>query len=115
MTGRISYRFFAKEPKKEPAQKEEGLFVYQEERFKVFGICGMCKETIEGTLNGMNGVSFANWDKESQSLKVRFDSLKLSLDDLKVELAKVGYDSETHKATDEAYENLHSCCKYERL
>ena len=115
ITGGISYRFFAKELKKTLVQKEERLFVYQEERFKVFGICGMCKETIEGTLNSMAGVSFANWDQKSQSLKVRFDSLKLSLDDLKVALAEVGYDSDTHKATDVAYENLHSCCKYERL
>jgi copper chaperone CopZ len=112
ITAGISYRFFAKKPKVEVV--DEGFVVYQEERFKVFGICGMCKETIEGTLMGMNGVSVADWDQEAQSLKVRFDSLKLSLDDMKEALAKVGYDSETHKATDAAYNGLHSCCKYER-
>jgi len=29
-------------------------------------------------------------------------------------LAKVGHDTDEVKATDEVYENLHHCCKYER-
>ena len=114
VTAGISYRFFAKKPKEESKTVEDGLVVFQEEMFKVFGICGMCKETIEGTLKALDGVSAADWNEKSLKLKVRFDSLKLSMEDLKVALAAVGYDTETHKATDAAYEALHSCCKYER-
>jgi hypothetical protein len=29
-------------------------------------------------------------------------------------IAAVGYDTELFKATDESYNNLHFCCKYER-
>lgn len=114
VTGGISYRFFVKKPKAHAGPAEEGDVVYREEHFHVNGKCGMCKETIEKTLLSMDGVSVADWDEESHILKVRFDSLKLKMDDLKVSLAKVGYDSDTHKATDEAYDALHSCCKYER-
>jgi periplasmic mercuric ion binding protein len=113
ITGGISYRFFVKKSKSED-HIEEGPVVYNEEFFHVSGKCGMCKETIENTLKAMGGVSVADWSEETHMLKVRFDSLKLSLDDLKVELARVGYDTESYKATDSAYEALHSCCKYER-
>lgn len=115
VTAGVSYRFFAKKPvEKMPETIEDGLVVFQEETFKVFGICGMCKETIENTLKAMEGVSLAIWNEKSLKLNVRFDSLKLSLDDLKVALAAVGYDTDSHKATDAAYEGLHSCCKYVR-
>jgi UDP-glucose 4-epimerase len=29
-------------------------------------------------------------------------------------IARIGYDTEKNKATDEAYNNLHHCCQYER-
>jgi copper chaperone CopZ len=116
VTGGISYNFQLKKAKEveEIEHTEDGPVVYREETFKVWGICGMCKKTIESTLNAMDGVAFAQWDQQKQSLKIRFDSLKLSLEEIKQELADVGYDTETHKATQAAYDNLHECCKYER-
>ena len=39
---------------------------------------------------------------------------KCSLLDVKKAVAKVGHDTDDVKATDEVYENLHSCCLYER-
>jgi hypothetical protein len=34
--------------------------------------------------------------------------------DVKKAVAKVGHDTDEVKATDEEYDNLHGCCKYER-
>jgi hypothetical protein len=33
---------------------------------------------------------------------------------VKKAIAKVGHDAEEEKASDEVYDNLHHCCKYER-
>ncbi|GAB5418253.1 MAG: hypothetical protein Crog4KO_16420 [Crocinitomicaceae bacterium] len=116
ITGGVSYRFQLKKKTEVPKipQVEQSPVVYREETFKVWGNCGMCKETIESTLSSLAGVQFAEWDKRKQILHIRFDSLKLKLEDIKVELANVGYDTKTHKATEEAYNGLHECCKYER-
>jgi copper chaperone CopZ len=83
-------------------------------QFTVYGICGMCETTIEKTLNNRPGVLWADWELETLVLTVKYDSDVISLDRIKQKLAEAGYDSETHRATDEAYENLHACCKYER-
>ena len=32
----------------------------------------------------------------------------------KQQIADAGYDSETHRAKDEVYDNLHFCCQYDR-
>ena len=48
------------------------------------------------------------------SQKSAQDKFQESLDEIKKKIAEAGHDSEDFKATDEAYANLHSCCKYDR-
>ena len=50
----------------------------------------------------------------TKQIKVKFDVNKTSVDAIQQALAIVGYDSEKHKASDDAYNNLHKCCKYDR-
>ncbi|MBS2214063.1 hypothetical protein KEM09_21845, partial [Carboxylicivirga mesophila] len=40
---------------------------------------------------------------------------KATVDAVEKAIATVGHDTEHHKADDEVYDNLHGCCKYERL
>ena len=47
-------------------------------------------------------------------MKVKFNPELTNLDDIHKAIALVGYDTELYKATDESYNNLHFCCKYER-
>lgn len=82
--------------------------------FTVYGNCGMCEKTIEGSLKNVDGVSFADWDKETDIMKVVFDPKIITLDAIKQRIADVGYDSDTHRANDETYNNLPGCCQYER-
>lgn len=82
--------------------------------FKVYGICGMCETKIEKTLNDVDGVVWADWELETLQLTVKYDASVISLDQIKQRLANVGYDSDSHRATEEAYKRLHACCKYER-
>lgn len=84
------------------------------QEIKVYGNCGMCEKTIEGALNNLEGIDLADWDKNSKLLEVSYDSSQLDINTIKEKIAEVGYDTDTHRATDEAYTNLHSCCQYER-
>ncbi len=84
------------------------------EKFTVYGNCGMCEKTIEGSLKNVNGIELGDWDKETDIMTVSYDPETISLDDIKQKIANVGYDSDSHRATEEAYNNLPGCCQYDR-
>ncbi|MBL7974300.1 MAG: heavy-metal-associated domain-containing protein [Candidatus Kapabacteria bacterium] len=80
--------------------------------FKVFGNCGSCKKKIESPFKNMNGVESASWNKTTKIFTVTYDKSVTTEKKIKEEIAKVGYDSEEVKATDEAYNKLPKCCRY---
>lgn len=84
------------------------------ETFKVYGNCGMCKKTIEAAALDAKGVKSATWDMKEDMITVVFDQTKTDLDKIKTVIAESGYDTDTHRAPDKAYNKLHGCCKYER-
>lgn len=79
---------------------------------KVQGLCEMCKDRIEKTAKGINGVYSAVWDLKSRELHFDFDKDKTSIDAISKAIAAVGHDTEKHKADDKVYEALPACCKY---
>ncbi|MCZ4694955.1 ATPase [Ancylomarina euxinus] len=83
-------------------------------KFKVFGNCSMCEKTIEKAAKAVEGVTSADWDKKTKMIEVTFDESKTNLHKVHMAIAKVGYDTEMHKASDEAYKKLPGCCQYER-
>jgi mercuric ion binding protein len=84
------------------------------EKFKVYGSCGMCESRIEKAVLDLDGVTTADWDKETKMVEISFDEVKVKLDDIHKAVAKVGHDTEKEKAKDEVYNALAGCCKYER-
>ncbi len=84
------------------------------EKFKVYGNCGMCEKTIEKAAMSVDGVSAADWNKETKQMEVAFDDAKTDVHKVHMAIAKAGYDTDMHKASDEAYEALPSCCHYDR-
>ena len=82
--------------------------------FKVWGNCGMCKKTIEGSLKDKPGLYSAEWNVKSKQMKVVIDSTKLKSEDVHDLIASSGYDTDLKKGDDQAYAGLHSCCKYDR-
>lgn len=80
----------------------------------VSGNCGLCKKRIEKAAYGVNGVKSAVWSADTQQLVLVVNEEKTTISDIKKTISKVGHDSEEEKATTEAYESLHHCCKYER-
>src|SRR5680860_1075564 len=84
------------------------------EKFKVNGNCDMCKARIEKAAKAVEGVSKADWNKETKMMEVTLDDTKTDVHKVEMAIAKVGHDTPMHKATDEAYNKLPGCCKYDR-
>ena len=84
------------------------------ETVKVYGACGMCKTRIEKAAKSQDGVSKAKWNQKKEELTVTYDPAVTTLEDVEKKVAGVGHDTENVRADDKVYENLHSCCKYDR-
>lgn len=85
----------------------------ESQTIKVWGNCGMCKETIEKSAIKA-GAATANWSEETKMLQVSFNDKKTSSQKIQKRIAKSGYDTQDFVATDKAYNALHGCCKYDR-
>lgn len=80
--------------------------------FDVDGKCEMCKVRIEKAALGVKGVKYALWDIPSHELSLIIDERKTDPMKIKTALVAVGHDTKELKATDEAYDSVHPCCKY---
>ncbi|NAS12835.1 heavy-metal-associated domain-containing protein [Poritiphilus flavus] len=80
--------------------------------FEVDGKCEMCKMRIEKAALGVKGVKYALWDIPSHQLSLIIDERKTDAMQIKTALVEVGHDTKELKATQEAYDNVHPCCKY---
>jgi len=87
---------------------------YQKEDFKVWGNCEMCKNAIEKAAKAVNGVKTARWNIANGKMKVTFNPERTNLNYIHKAITNLGYDTELYKASDESYNELHYCCKYER-
>jgi copper chaperone CopZ len=85
------------------------------EKFEVAGNCGMCETRIEKAANSVDGVSSADWDKETKMIEVSFNPEKADLHNIHLAIATAGHDTKMHKAEDRVYDELPACCKYERM
>lgn len=82
---------------------------------EVSGNCGQCKKRIEKAAFGVSGVKSAVWDETTQVLTLILNEEKTSLAQVEKAIVAVGHDTQNLRAADSVYENLHHCCKYERL
>jgi len=82
---------------------------------EVNGNCEQCQKRIQKAAYSVPGVKSASWNIETHKLNLVINEEKCSLTDVKKAVAKVGHDTDGVKATKEDYDNLHSCCQYDRL
>ena len=80
----------------------------------VNGNCEQCQKRIQKAAFSVSGVKSASWSIETHQLNLTINEEKTSIATVKKAIAKVGHDTEGVKASNEDYDNLHSCCKYER-
>jgi len=96
-----------------------GVFtVFAEETTETFevkgGDCEECKTHIESSATAIEGVAAAEWNVETKQLTVVFDNEVTTLDGIEMGVAQAGNDTPNYKASEEAYNALPECCKYER-
>jgi hypothetical protein len=83
------------------------------ETFNVSGNCGMCEAKIEKAAKSA-GASYAEWNKDTKIITVKFSSSTSNLAKIQKSIADAGYDNVGAKAMDDSYNKLHACCKYDR-
>lgn len=83
--------------------------------FEVDGVCEMCKARIEKAALNVSGVKYAVWDIASHELSLIVDERKTNAMQIKSAMAEVGHDTKELKATQEAYDKVHPCCRYREL
>jgi len=81
---------------------------------EVNGNCDMCKKRIEKAAFSVKGVKSADWHIDDHILHLIINEEKCSVTEVKQAIIKVGHDTEDLKATNEDYDKLHGCCRYER-
>lgn len=79
---------------------------------EVDGVCLMCKTRIEKASLNTKGVKSAVWNVETHELKLIYDERKTSIDIIQSKILAAGHDTQELVATDEAYAQVHPCCKY---
>ena len=88
-------------------------------KIPVSGVCEMCKDRIEQSASGISFVQMSEYVLEEQTLYVFYQSKVLNdkeaADSIAQKLASIGHDAAHYTATDEAYQQLHDCCKYRDL
>ncbi len=100
------------EKKSEPTEVKKDV-AYTDASFGVRGNCGMCKTTIEKAVNNLDGISKAEWDRLRKKIDVSFDASKTNLDAIHKAIANSGYDTDKLSGSEDAYNNLPGCCKYD--
>lgn len=79
--------------------------------FKVDGVCKMCKARIENAAY-IKGVKMAEWQKETQMLKVVYKTKKVEEMEIHQAVAEAGHDTEKVKAEAANYSKLPGCCAF---
>jgi len=81
---------------------------------EVDGVCLMCKSRIEKACFKTKGVKSAIWDVKTHELNLIYDGRKTDVKTIQKSVLEAGHDIKALKlkATDEAYAQLHDCCKY---
>jgi cation transport ATPase len=82
--------------------------------FHVSGNCEMCKKRVEKTALSVSGVKIADWHMDCGTLYLIVNEEKTDVSTIQKAIAKAGHDTDEAKATQADYENLHTCCQYDR-
>ncbi len=71
----------------------------------------MCVACIDKALNGVEGILKYKVELDNLMVKVKFDSKKLSLQQIEQIISKTGYQANYVSADPEAYKRLDMCCR----
>lgn len=73
----------------------------------------VCVKTIETTVSAKQRC-IRYLEQQNANAYPTYDSTKTNSDEILKRIANVGYDNDKYLAADEVYNNLHTCCQYNR-
>lgn len=82
-----------------------------EVKIKTSAVCDMCKTRIEKGLGKVSGVTKSDLDVDTKYVTVNFNPAKVTADEIKTAITKLGYDADDKPASKTAYDKLPKCCK----
>ncbi|MDF2437597.1 MAG: Heavy metal transport/detoxification protein [Bacteroidota bacterium] len=80
-------------------------------KVKTSATCDMCKETIEKNLAFEKGIKKSVLDVESKVLTVTYNPKKITPEQIRKAVSKIGYDADDVPADPKGYKKLDECCK----
>jgi len=80
-------------------------------KIKTSAVCGMCKDRIEQGLAFEKGIKDVTLDVETKIATVKYNPSKITPDEIRTLISKLGYDADTIEADKKSYEKLPACCK----
>ncbi|HTX89468.1 MAG TPA: heavy metal-associated domain-containing protein [Bacteroidales bacterium] len=87
------------------AKKDETI------KIKTSAVCGSCKTRIEKGLSDKAGIKDVNLDVTNKIVTISYNPSKITPDQIRLEISKLGYDADNVKADKAAYDKLPACCK----
>ena len=82
-------------------------------KIKTSAVCGMCKDRIEQGLAFEKGIKDVSLDVETKIATVKYNPSKITPDEIRKAISKLGYDADEVLADKTAYDKLPKCCKKE--
>jgi copper chaperone CopZ len=73
--------------------------------------CESCGPRIYFGLKEHKGIKKIDVDAEANTITVKYDERKVTLDQIEEAIAMSGFDANDRKADPKAYDNLDACCK----
>lgn len=73
--------------------------------------CGQCKERIEGDLNYTKGVVYADLNLDNKKVEVKYNSKKITEQEIKQIISEIGYNADEVKANKKSQSELPACCQ----
>ena len=74
-------------------------------------VCETCGQNFQENLYKIKGLKMYELDEKAMTLTVFYNGKKTTLNEIKTEITKLGYDADEMKADPNAYEKLDGCCK----
>ena len=79
--------------------------------FQTSAQCGMCKDRIEGAMNFVPGVKYAELNMKDMSLSIKYNTKKISAGELRKRVAEIGYTADDVVPKEEDVKKLPLCCQ----
>lgn len=73
--------------------------------------CESCKKRIEDNLKRVDGVQKVTVDVKKKKTKVTYLTDRTNIENIKTEIANIGYDADDIAANTDSYSRLPKCCK----